>query len=43
MHFLDLKRDVVEREIERMTAGHRHGPHAENILRDLGVVAARSH
>jgi pyruvate ferredoxin oxidoreductase alpha subunit len=43
LHFLGLRRDVVEREIERMQEGHRPGPHAENIIRDLGVVAARSH
>jgi pyruvate ferredoxin oxidoreductase alpha subunit len=43
LHFLDLKREVVERELERMQAGHRPGPHAENIVRELGVVAARSH
>jgi pyruvate ferredoxin oxidoreductase alpha subunit len=41
--FLDLKWDVVERELARMTAGTRSGPHAENILRDVGVVAARLH
>jgi pyruvate ferredoxin oxidoreductase alpha subunit len=41
--FLDLKWDVVERELGRMTAGTRSGPHAENILRDVGVVAARLH
>jgi pyruvate ferredoxin oxidoreductase alpha subunit len=43
LHFLDLKREVVERELERMQGGHRPGPHAENIIRELGVVAARSH
>ena len=43
MHFLDLKRDVVERELERMREGKRPGPHAENIVRELGIVAARSH
>ncbi len=43
LHFLDLKRDVVERELERMQDGHLPGPHAENILRDLGIVAADSH
>ena len=43
LHFLDLKRDVVERELERMQGGRRPGPHAENILRDLGIVASRSH
>ncbi len=41
--FLDLKWDVVERELARVTAGTRSGPHAENILRDVGVVAARLH
>jgi pyruvate ferredoxin oxidoreductase alpha subunit len=41
LHFLDLKRDVVERELERMRESP--GPHAESILRDLGMVAARSH
>jgi pyruvate ferredoxin oxidoreductase alpha subunit len=43
LHFLDLRRDVVERELERMRNGRRPGPHAENILRDLGIVAAGSH
>jgi pyruvate ferredoxin oxidoreductase alpha subunit len=43
LHFLDLKRDVVERELERMRKGGRPGPHAENIVRDLGIVAARPH
>jgi pyruvate ferredoxin oxidoreductase alpha subunit len=32
--FLDLKRELVERELER-----RSGPHAENMLRDVGIVA----
>jgi pyruvate ferredoxin oxidoreductase alpha subunit len=32
--FLDLNRELVERELER-----RSGPHAENMLRDVGVVA----
>ena len=43
LHFLDLKRDVVERELERMRAGKRPGPHAENILSDVGIVAGSSH
>ena len=43
MTFLDLDRERVERELERMRVGGRSGPHAENIIRDLGVVAARSH
>ena len=41
--FLDLKWDIVERELERMRGSRRSGPHAENILRDVGVVAAGSH
>jgi pyruvate ferredoxin oxidoreductase alpha subunit len=43
LHFLDLKRDVVERELERMRSHARPGPHAENIVRELGIVAARAH
>ena len=43
LHFLDLEHDLVERELERLRAGGRPGPHAENMLRDLGIVAARSH
>jgi pyruvate ferredoxin oxidoreductase alpha subunit len=43
LHFLDLKRDVVERELARMSGGQRRGPHAENIIRELGTVAAGSH
>ena len=40
MTFLDLDTGLVERELERMRAGRRSGPHAENMLRDLGAVAA---
>ena len=40
LHFLDLKKDIVERELERMRAGVVPGPHAENILRDVGTVAS---
>jgi pyruvate ferredoxin oxidoreductase alpha subunit len=43
LHFLDLNWELVERELERMRMGHRPGPHAENILRDLGIVAGQSH
>ena len=39
-HFLELDRAVVERELARGRGGARSGPHAENILRELGVVAA---
>jgi pyruvate ferredoxin oxidoreductase alpha subunit len=41
--FLDLDRDLVRRELERAQKERRPGPHAENILRDIGVVAARPH
>ncbi|GIK77676.1 MAG: pyruvate ferredoxin oxidoreductase [Acidobacteria bacterium] len=43
LHFLDLDHDVVERELERLRRGGRPGPHAENIVRELGIVAARPH
>ena len=36
--FLDLDTAVVERELRR-SAQPRSGPHAENILRDVGIVA----
>ena len=38
--FLDMDWDVVNRELERMGASRTSGPHAENILRDVGAVAA---
>jgi hypothetical protein len=31
---------LVERELQRMLKDGRSGPHAENMLRDLGAVAA---
>jgi pyruvate ferredoxin oxidoreductase alpha subunit len=42
LHFLDLHREVVERELERSRRGES-GPHAESILRALGVAGSRSH
>jgi pyruvate ferredoxin oxidoreductase alpha subunit len=39
--FLDLDTALVEGELARMNEQRRSGPHAENILRDLGAVAAR--
>ena len=33
--FLDLERDVVERELKRESASEKSGPIAENILRDI--------
>jgi pyruvate ferredoxin oxidoreductase alpha subunit len=41
--FLDLNRELVERELQRTSEKRRSGPHAENILRDLGTVAAGPH
>jgi len=38
--FLDLDSGLVERELARTRATRRSGPHAENMLRDLGIVAA---
>jgi pyruvate ferredoxin oxidoreductase alpha subunit len=41
--FLDLDWKLVEAELGRMRAKRRSGPHAENILRDVGVVASLPH
>jgi pyruvate ferredoxin oxidoreductase alpha subunit len=38
--FLDMDWDVVSRELARMGSSRTSGPHAENILRDVGAVAA---
>ncbi len=38
--FLDMDWDVVNRELARMDASRSSGPHAENVLRDVGSVAA---
>jgi pyruvate ferredoxin oxidoreductase alpha subunit len=42
LHFLDMDWELVGRELERLVAPSP-GSHAQNILRDIGVVAARSH
>jgi pyruvate ferredoxin oxidoreductase alpha subunit len=39
--FLDLDRNIVNRELERQKQKRRSGPIAENMLRDVGVIAAR--
>jgi pyruvate ferredoxin oxidoreductase alpha subunit len=39
--FLDLRHEVIHREIERLETQRRSGPVAENILRELGSVADR--
>ena len=41
--FLDLDRERVDRELDRMRDHHRPGAHAENIVRDMGIVGSRSH
>jgi pyruvate ferredoxin oxidoreductase alpha subunit len=43
LSFLDLDCRLVERELQRIQDKRRSGPHAENILRDVGAVAAVSH
>jgi pyruvate ferredoxin oxidoreductase alpha subunit len=39
--FVDLDRDLVRRELERMSATRRSGAHAENMLRDLRSLASK--
>jgi pyruvate ferredoxin oxidoreductase alpha subunit len=41
--FLDMDWGLVKRELERTQHDPRPGAHAESILRDVGIVAARSH
>lgn len=38
--FLDLKRELIQRHLEREMRVRRSGPTAENLLRDVGLVAA---
>ena len=40
--FLDMDWDVVNRELERTRSSPTSGPHAENILRDIGAVASKA-
>jgi pyruvate ferredoxin oxidoreductase alpha subunit len=39
-HFHDIDMDVIRRELERLKTMQRPGPSAENILRDVGLIAA---
>jgi pyruvate ferredoxin oxidoreductase alpha subunit len=39
--FMDLDHGIVERQLAREAAMRRSGPVAENLLRDVGTVAAR--
>ena len=41
LQFLDLNWDVVRRELAREREQRRSGPTAENVLKDIGTVAAR--
>jgi pyruvate ferredoxin oxidoreductase alpha subunit len=43
LSFLDMDWETVGAELKRMEEGGRSGPHAENVLREAGIVAARSH
>ena len=40
-HFLDLDREVVNRELARTRERRRSGPIAENILREIGLVGGK--
>ncbi len=40
LSFLGLNSELVARELERINSTRRSGPHAENMLRDLGAIAA---
>jgi pyruvate ferredoxin oxidoreductase alpha subunit len=41
--FLDMDADLVERELRRAGSDPAQGPHAESMLREIGIVAAGSH
>ena len=41
LHFLDLNQQIVKAELERMTLTRRSGPIAENLLKEVGAIAAR--
>lgn len=41
LSFLDLDWEIVNRQLDRERAMRRSGPIAENLLRDVGAVAAR--
>jgi pyruvate ferredoxin oxidoreductase alpha subunit len=43
LHFLDLDTALVQRELERSQQSARPGPHALNMLRDIGTVGSGSH
>ena len=39
--FLDLDWGIVNRQLEREAQTRKSGPTAENVLRDVGAVAAK--
>ena len=39
--FLDLRHDLVDRELARMDAREAAGPHTLDVLRDAGIPASR--
>jgi pyruvate ferredoxin oxidoreductase alpha subunit len=41
LQFLDLDMRIVKAELERMALTRRSGPTAENLLKDVGAIAAR--
>jgi pyruvate ferredoxin oxidoreductase alpha subunit len=43
LSFLDLDWGIVNRQLEREAQMRRSGPVAENLLRDVGVVASKVH
>lgn len=43
LSFLDLKRDLVERELARARQVRRCGPSPENLLRQAGIAATAHH
>ncbi len=43
LSFLDMDWSRVEAELKRISNGGRSGPHAENILREIGIVAGGPH
>jgi len=39
--FLDLRHDLVDKELARAQEQRESGPHTLNVLRDAGVPASR--
>ena len=41
LSFLDLRTDLIDRELTRRSEVHRAGPNAQQLLRETGVPASR--